>query len=274
MPSRNVLRNWNLSTTVDTGGGFPGDYVWFWGDMSSYDSGSAIWYDRSGNGNNAIVSGSALARTGSLGFVFNGTNNSLRWNTGGFTTSSCVDSSFTIQVTLQPDTSVVNSPYNTTALFANQSGSVGGTGLMNMYLNDGLSGPTNQTQGFSFNPVAANRGFYLYGNQYLNSVQTLTWRFYPGTTGSELPMEMEYFIEYNGATPYTNAGNIDFVNGRTPTVSFGIPTYTTTGGSPNLTYNFYKGIVRDIVIYKKKLTNYEIYRNMYVLDVINAQNNR
>lgn len=36
---------------------------------------SSIWYDRSGNGNNGIVSGSTLALSGSLGFEFNGTDN-------------------------------------------------------------------------------------------------------------------------------------------------------------------------------------------------------
>ena len=55
MPSRNVLRNFNLATSVD-GNRFPGNYVWFWGDVSSYDSGSGLWLDKSGNENHNQVS--------------------------------------------------------------------------------------------------------------------------------------------------------------------------------------------------------------------------
>lgn len=42
------------------------------------NSGS-IWYDVSGNGNNALVSGSTLSLSGSLGYAFNGTNNYLTY---------------------------------------------------------------------------------------------------------------------------------------------------------------------------------------------------
>jgi hypothetical protein len=42
------------------------------------NSGS-IWYDVSGNGNNALVSGSTLSLSGSLGYEFNGTNNYLTY---------------------------------------------------------------------------------------------------------------------------------------------------------------------------------------------------
>ena len=48
-----------------------------WSDTTSLTS--SVLYDRSGNGNNALLSGSALARTGSNGFMFNGTDNYLNW---------------------------------------------------------------------------------------------------------------------------------------------------------------------------------------------------
>jgi hypothetical protein len=41
----------------------------------------SIWYDRSGNGNNALISGSTLTLSGSLGYAFNGTNNYLTFPT-------------------------------------------------------------------------------------------------------------------------------------------------------------------------------------------------
>jgi len=39
----------------------------------------STWYDYSGNGNNALVSGSTLSLSGSLGYAFNGTNNYLTY---------------------------------------------------------------------------------------------------------------------------------------------------------------------------------------------------
>lgn len=48
----------------------------------------SVWYDRSGNGNNALVSGSALSLSGSLGYAFNGTNNYLTFPTNLVATPS------------------------------------------------------------------------------------------------------------------------------------------------------------------------------------------
>jgi hypothetical protein len=278
MPSRNVLRNFNLSTSVD-GNKFPGGYIWFWGDVNSYDSGSGLWLDKSGNENHATVSGSALMQTGSLGLVFNGTNNSLVWENGPFLTSSCVDDSFTIQITMQPDFSVTTSPYNTTALFDRNESIVGGTGSMNLYYNDGLDAGGTPTQGSSFNPANNNRDTYIYGVNktdagfFSSSVQTITWKFTPAIPdSSELPYEYQYYISGFGEQQYTNAGNIEFINGETPTKTFGLPIYTSTGtigGGQDLTYNRYKGIVRDILIYRKGLTEYEISRNAKLLNIYN-----
>ena len=39
----------------------------------------SVWYDKSPNNNNALVSGSALTQSGSLGIAFNGTNNYLTY---------------------------------------------------------------------------------------------------------------------------------------------------------------------------------------------------
>lgn len=278
MPSRNVLRNYNLATSVDANA-FPGTYVWFWGDVSSYDSGSGLWLDKSGNLNHATVSGSALVETGSLGLVFNGTNNYLTWENGPFLTSSCVSDSFTIQITMQPDISVTTNPWNTTALFDRNEFTSSGTGLMNLYYNDGLDADGTPTQGSSFNPATSNRNQYIYGTGktdagfFTSSVQTITWKFFPAISGSgEEPYEYQYYISSFGETQYTNAGNIQFVNAETPTKTFGLPIYASTGtvgGGLDLTYNYFKGIVRDIVIYRKALTDYEIARNARFLNIYN-----
>ena len=103
MPSINQLVNYNLATSVDSRGGAVNQRnLFFYGDRRSYSSGSATWVDLSGNGNNAAVSGSTLVPTGSLGYVFNGTNNSLSWVNGGFTTDSWLESSFMCDRTRPP----------------------------------------------------------------------------------------------------------------------------------------------------------------------------
>ena len=48
-----------------------------WSDTTSLTG--SVLYDKSGRGNNSLVSGSTLALTGSNGFMFNGTNNYLNW---------------------------------------------------------------------------------------------------------------------------------------------------------------------------------------------------
>lgn len=54
----------------------------------------SVWYDRSGNGNNGLVSGSTLSLSGSLGYAFNGTNNYLTFPTNLTATPS---SSYSVQ---------------------------------------------------------------------------------------------------------------------------------------------------------------------------------
>jgi hypothetical protein len=49
------------------------DGLVLWNDMTTLTG--SIWYDRSGNQNNGLVSGSALTLTGSLGYEFNGIDN-------------------------------------------------------------------------------------------------------------------------------------------------------------------------------------------------------
>jgi len=63
-----------------------------WSDTTSLTG--SVLYDKSGRGNNALVSGSTLAKTGSNGFMFNGTDNYLNWPTNLTGTPS---SSYSIQ---------------------------------------------------------------------------------------------------------------------------------------------------------------------------------
>ena len=274
MPSINRLSNYNLATSVDSRGGQVNQRnLWFYGDRGSYSSGSATWVDLSGNGHNASVSGSTLVPTGSLGYVFNGTNNSLTWADGAFTTASCVDGGFTIQMTIQPDPAdVLTSPYNTTAMWNNTTGYVGGQGFSGIYFNDGQlgGGSPGPTQAFQFN-TAGLRSQYIYGNQVMETgIKTVAWTFYPdaNTTGSML---FDYYISDFQVPSYTNGTAVAFAGGLTPTKNFGSKIYAQTGPSaPLWTYFDYKGIVRDILIYNRALTEQEVYRNYIALNAKNA----
>jgi hypothetical protein len=48
-----------------------------WSDTTSLTG--SVWYDRSGNNNHGLVSGSTLSLSGSLGYAFNGTNNYITY---------------------------------------------------------------------------------------------------------------------------------------------------------------------------------------------------
>jgi hypothetical protein len=278
MPSINKLINYNLATSVDTGGGGvnPKNLL-FYGNRGSYSSGSATWNDLSGNGNHAYVSGSNLVPTGSLGFVFNGTTNYLEWPTfEGFTTSSCVDGGYTIQMTFQPDTAtVLTGSYDTTAMWDSGFGYVGGQGLMGIYLNDGLNPSGAPTQG-ELITSAGVRGFYVYGApELLNPIQNVAWSFVQDTDPLQGPMRWNYYIPTFQKASFTNGNLVTTNSGKIPIRSFGKLIYASTGltgqlNPQNLFYNPYKGIVRDILIYNRALTEEEIYRNSLALNSINA----
>lgn len=74
-----------------------------WSDTTSLTG--SVLYDKSGRGNNALVSGSTLQLTGSNGFMFNGTDNYLTWPT---TLSGQPSSSYTLEYFGTPFSSSVN----------------------------------------------------------------------------------------------------------------------------------------------------------------------
>jgi hypothetical protein len=277
MPSINRLSNYNLATSVDSRGGQVNQRnLFFYGNRGSYSSGSATWFDLSGNANNAAVSGSTLVPTGSLGYVFNGVNNSLYWANGGFTTGSCVDGGFTIQMTMQPDPAdVLTSPYNTTALWNNISNTgPSGSGFSGIYFNDGdidgafvIPGPTQAMQG----NVNFERNLYIYGQpEFIQGTRNVAWSFFPTTLGLTGSMQFDYYVPEFQRERYTNGDNVAFMGGITPTVNFGTNVYNQTPLAPIWTYFPYKGIVRDILIYNRALSKEEIYKNYLALNAINA----
>ena len=174
MPSVNVLRFVNLSTSVDSNG-FNKNLV-FWGDETTINSGSGTWNNKLPYGlPNATLAGSGYARSGSAGFAFDGSTNYVQWNTGSFSAltpnSGLVGDGYTLSVTLTPDNSTI-------------SYSGFGGGAINIYRPYALWQPT-----LSQNP--SNVG-YLPGIQ-MNDVC-------PG--GGQKSYWVNYTADYLGQTPY------------------------------------------------------------------------
>jgi hypothetical protein len=66
------------TTTTAIPTGLVTDGLVIWNNYKTIPTGS-IWLDSSGNGNNALISGSSLSLSGSVGYWFNGTNNYLTY---------------------------------------------------------------------------------------------------------------------------------------------------------------------------------------------------
>jgi hypothetical protein len=175
-------------------------------------------------------------------------------------------------MTFQPDPAdVLTSPYNTTALWNNTAGMTNGSGFSGIYLNDGQlgGGSPGPTQAFQGNS-SFNRSQYIYGDaELIQGIRNVAWAFTPdaNTTGSML---FNYYIPEYQAASYTNGNNVAFNGGLTPTKNFGTKVYTQTSNPPTWTYFPYKGIVRDILIYKRALNQEEIYKNYLALNALNA----
>lgn len=85
-----------------------------WSDTTSLTG--SVLYDKSGNGNNALLSGSALAKTGSNGFMFNGTDNYLTWPT---TLVGQPSSSYSVQYYGVPFSSAANYDFFVKEVYTN-----------------------------------------------------------------------------------------------------------------------------------------------------------
>jgi hypothetical protein len=115
MPSVNVLRFTNLSTATDAnGGGFTKNLV-FWGDEATINSGSNKWDNKLPYGlPDADLFGTGYARSGSAGYLFDGSTNYVKWDTGSFDAltpnDGLVGDGYTVSVTLTPDNSTI--PYS------------------------------------------------------------------------------------------------------------------------------------------------------------------
>ena len=87
-----------ITTTTTLPSGLVTNGLVVWNNYQTTPTGS-IWLDSSGNGNTALISGSALALSGSVGYWFNGTNNFLTYREPLVGQPS---SSWTMQFTLTP----------------------------------------------------------------------------------------------------------------------------------------------------------------------------
>ena len=194
----------------------------------SYSSSTGIWYDESGNGNNGILSGSAL--TGSTdGWLFkSGSNNVITFNSN---LTAIPSSSFTLQWLTTMQTNVTNT------IFSNFNS---GTPLDRWQLISGTpSSPSSSTIGY-FNTIGPPFQFY--------NINTLVGS---KTLFSFVATEGSFPTFYSGSTYVGEiARGAQAFNSATRSYYF--------GGN-------YSGSVSSILIYNKELSETEInWNNVYL----------
>jgi len=185
----------------------------------------SIWYDKSVNGNNALVSGSALTQSGSLGIAFNGTNNYL---------------TYTQPITNQPSAIYTYQFYGTLPLTgANEWMFVNGNGSNR----NGLiwSPTTSQFIWISTGPAYAITVSVASAEKAVWTI-LLDWNF----GGFEI-------WKNNSFVGYITAGVYKFDN-------FGGFEFGYLQGT-DATGTYFAGAAQDLIVYNRRLTNGEITTN-------------
>ena len=201
----------------------------------SYSSSTGIWYDRSGNNNHGIVSGSAL--TSSVkGWSFNGTNNYITFNPNLTAEPS---SSYTLQW-LTTDMAVARNSY----IFTNNS-------IL----------PLPAYGDWTLAADASGSRLNYSADPPFGTGQLTT-----GYTGSKT---LFTFIATEGINPtlYTGSTYVGQFS-STPAIAFNSLTGSYYFGTGSLNSNYYKmytGSVSSILVYNRVLSEAEInYNNIYL----------
>ena len=228
------------TTTTIPPSGIATNGLVLWNTCNS-NSGS-IWYDVSGNGNHGFVSGSALSLSGSAGYWFNGTNNYVTYPSNLVATPS---SSYTLQMLVTPFFGADN-----TFLFGKYDYSDGWDTL--------------------FQPNSVNCNFPLIDNS-----QTII-RDQPGgdfgvcntlVTGSSYlftvsittnPQQAKWYL--NDTLKFTfNPITTEF-NSFTASAD-----YLRFGYDSGIDANYFKGGVKQLLVYNRQLSNAEVSANYTAL---------
>lgn len=294
MPSRNTNRNWNLASSYIAGnsgyGGLTTANLLFWGDESTFNSGSNLWENKLPYGlPDGELNGSGSAsweRSGSVGFNMNGSN-WIQFDRNQFLSSSYVGDGYTLSVTVSPSYQQITygggSIYQPMALWSPSATPY--TSYPYMYINDACPGgpSTFATRTLFINyfgpqsPWARNTDVYtntdaqnlnftfvfkdVDGNYnidwYLNGVFIRGGSFFNwGATTT--------FMQYFGRTSSTTTGDSSAADDRSSSCA---------GLTTNMPFTNFKGYIRDILIYNRPLAAVQVYQNYNALNRWSQINN-
>jgi hypothetical protein len=219
-------------TTTTTAPPFPVTGLVLWNDTTSLTG--SVWYDLSLNGNNGLVSGSALTLSGSLGYAFNGTDNYVTYPT---TLVGQPSSSYTLQYygTL-PSESIDRDFFN-----------------KNVYSNgwDILFEVTTSPDRFVFRDIPGS-------DKRANITTVLGQKQLITITADAATDNLQLYVGPTFITNFTGGGVNDFNLASVPFV-FGFNTDTAT--------TYWKGAVSDLLLFNKVLTATEVSASYAILSV-------
>jgi hypothetical protein len=195
----------------------------------------SVWYDVSGNGNHALVSGSALVQSGSLGLAFNGTDNFL---------------TYTASLTATPSSSWTMQWYGT---------------FYNTGSNRDLFCKTDFEDGWDtiYGPLGQKLVFRDVGGQDRNYDVT-------NTPATKILYTMTVNSTTNQAFAYYNETFVSS-SALSDIAVFSVSTGSLTFGfNANSDATYFKGTMSDIILYNRVLTPEEVTNNYNTLSTIDA----
>lgn len=211
---------------------FPISGVILWNDTTSLTG--SVWYDKSLNGNNGLVSGSTLTLSGSLGYAFNGTNNYVTYP---ITLVGQPSSSYTLQYYGSLPSESVNRDFFVKEVYSN------GWDL----IFDGASSPDR----FVFRDNAGS-------DKRANISTVLAEKQLITITANENTDLMELYVNSAFVTNFT-AGAVNNFNASAVPFVFG---FNTNGDA-----TYWKGGVSDLLLYNKVLSATEVSQSFAYLSL-------
>ena len=201
----------------------------------------SVWYDVSGNGNHALVSGSALVQSGSLGLEFNGTDNYL---------------TYPANLTATPIGSWTMQWYGT---FYNTGSNMDLFGKVD-YVDGwdtiyGYDAPFAEGQYITFRDVVGQDNNKVFTNTpAVKLLFTMTCQ----ATGSKTG----YFVNTTNFGTGSQFSPVSNFNRSSGSLTFGFNTDTDA--------TYFKGTMSDLIIYNRILTEAEVTTNYNTLTTVNA----
>jgi hypothetical protein len=197
----------------------------------------SVWYDKSGKGNNALISGSAMSLSSSVGYIFNGTDNYITYPRpfSGLTTQN--------YATIQFYGTITSGSNNNYDLFCYDN-------YVNGWDTDFIT--SHYTYGEIIfrdqagqDKVAGNQGNIYFGPK---SLWTLT-----------LDAPNDVVKMYKNGTFVTNFSN-GIVSGL-----FSATSPMKFGWNANSDNTYFNGVISDLLVYNKLLSDSEVLQNYNAL---------